>query len=906
MDRTDRGGGRSVRPSKPTGLESWLAWATLLTAPACLEDQAGAREGREQQALGTTIEPRAATPREPSLGCNGEPLPPCDGPFTGAACDLPCMGDGDAHACGIDRTCHSDGRTYAVATRNAVLYAASPEDADDVVEAAFETWIVEHPGDLGVAAGLSAVDIELHRIGDFRSAAGPLTIFRFTQTHHDLPVLAPDGIITLVYGPQGAVAVTGAVIDGRTRYDHRDVQATAAKATHSLLAHASAHSGVPTAELEVGHATPVAIPMRQAVGWAGFVRRKTGASVARVIVDADPALGGPVLPLWSYQEAAVAGLADTQPIQVHALETTGDPSALAFTDQTMLTTGAPLLGSVEDASQEIQLATGRVVLLDLHGALEDALETAATRVLHPTGDFLAEAGPELSAQTAYHLFQSWYDFIDQRLTDPVTGAKRWDSANLVYSNGMSAGDTPPGTYQPRVLAFTNVNPADCPASANACAEQSGYRADREPALTFPELAHIPPGASKQETTGKMKLRNYLEPVTFAHELGHIIDLFAGGGITDDIAPGCAGSCTYECVEGTTDEAPPLTETLAQLLTFVFLRQSFDGVDWQHCSIVDMVSINGSKPWTPGPCVPAGEDISVFQRPDACSKPSDYCDRPKDPGVGHRCCFDDEDLSDCTLVFPAQCPVGDTGPSGGMGTGTARPVPTGMCEHRQGYATNSVFQAFWQWLNGQRCEPTAPFACISVSWGLGVDPMAATTDALLYAMRVNVLTYDELFEEMARYVSCTYGEAAYAEFNAVACNHGLRDCALAAPMKCESCGNGVREGSETCDGSDWLYPRCDAMPEYSGGTLTCDPDTCTLDESQCTMPGLDTTAGTMTPEESTTTTGVDSGPAMETETDPGAIDAGSAGCECRAGASHGAELALFPLSLLGARRRRRSV
>jgi hypothetical protein len=76
---------------------------------------------------------------------------------------------------------------------------------------------------------------------------------------------------------------------------------------------------------------------------------------------------------------------------------------------------------------------------------------------------------------------------------------------------------------------------------------------------------------------------------------------------------------------------------------------------------------------------------------------------------------------------------------------------------------------------------------------------------------------EGLEEMARYVSCTYGEAAYAEFNAVACNHGLRDCALAAPMKCESCGNGVREGSETCDGSDWLYPRCDAMRPGLGET-----------------------------------------------------------------------------------------
>jgi hypothetical protein len=296
MDRTDRGGGRSACSSWTAGRSSVLAMAALLAAPACVEGHVGVAEALEAEAPSTTVEARAVTPREPELGCDGEPLPPCDGPFTGAACDLPCVG-GDARECGVDRTCHSDGRTYALATRNAVLYPGSPEDADDLVEAAFETWIVEHPGELGLAAGLSAHDIELHRVGDFRSAAGPLTIFRFAQTYHDLPVLAPDGIVTLVYGPQGAVGVTGAVVDGRTRYDHRDVQATAATATQSMLAHASAHSGVPAAELEVGHATPVAMPIRHAVGWAGFVRRKSGASVARVIVDADLEHDGAVLPL---------------------------------------------------------------------------------------------------------------------------------------------------------------------------------------------------------------------------------------------------------------------------------------------------------------------------------------------------------------------------------------------------------------------------------------------------------------------------------------------------------------------------------------------------------------------------------------------------------------------------------
>jgi hypothetical protein len=834
--------------------------------------------------------------------CQETPQPPCEGPFTGAACDLPCHAGVVPLHCGLERTCHSDGSTYGLAVRNALLYVASTDVPDAVVEAAFEAWIVEHPSDLGLSAGLSADDIELHPLGDFRSSAGRLTIFRFMQTYHGVPVLAPDGMVTLVYGPQGAVSVTGAIIDGRTPYDHRDVQAPADQAVRSMLAHASARSGVPMGELRIEHATPVAMPMRRAIGWAGFVRREGGAKVARVIVDADPSFEGAVLPLWSYRESSVAGLGDTQPIEVHGLDTSGDLTSLAYSDHATLTTGAPLLGSVDDASLEIQLATERVVLLDLHGAVENDLVSSATRVLDPMGAFLANAGTGLSAQTAYHLFQGWYDFIDAHLTDPVSGAKRWDSANLLYSNGMYPSDTPPGTYSPRVLAFADANAANCAAGAVACANYSGYPAGIEPALTFPELTHTPVGASNQETTGTMRLLgDGIEPITFAHEFGHIIDLFTGGGITWDLAPDCGGACTLECVEDTTDEAPPLTESIAQLLAFVFLHQSFAGVDWQHCSIVDMISRNGLNPWTPGPCIPAGEDISLFQRPGPagpCPKPSQYCDKPEDPGVSPRCCFDDEDLSECTLVLPVHCPVGATGPTGGMGTGTARAVPTGLCGENRGYGTNSLFQALWQLLNGQRCDSAAPFACVSVAWGPGVDPSEATTDALLYALRVNALTYEQFFAAMATYVSCTYGPAAYDEFNTVVCNHGIRDCAAPASLTCETCGNSVREGAEECDGTDWRYTRCEELPQYSGGTLTCDPATCMLDESQCVMPGLDTTAGTMTPGESTTT-------GSGTDTDPGAAGSGADGCGCRARGASGSWIIIFLLSLTGARRRRRA-
>jgi hypothetical protein len=181
-------------------------------------------------------------------------------------------------------------------------------------------------------------------------------------------------------------------------------------------------------------------------------------------------------------------------------------------------------------------------------------------------------------------------------------------------------------------------------------------------------------------------------------------------------------------------------------------------------------------------------------------------------------------------------------------------------------------------------------------------MEATTAALLYAMRINALTYDELFDGMATYVSCTYGAAAHDEFNAVLCNHGIRDCAEPAPMICENCGNRVREGSETCDGNDWLLIRCEDDPLYDGGVLTCDQNTCRLDHAQCTMPGLDTTAGTMSPEDPATSGSAET--YAETENDAEAGGTESGGCGCLVPASNRGGLLVLSLSMLGAVRRRR--
>jgi MYXO-CTERM domain-containing protein len=836
--------------------------------------------------------------------CGGAPMPACNGPLTGVSCTLPCLDSSgsDATACGVDAYCHSDGTVYGLSTRNAVLWHGSPADGDAEIQAAFEAWITGHEAELGLDDGLEPDDLALTRARDFRSSMGSLRLFRFTQAHRGFPVLAPDGIVTLVYGPQGAISITGAIIDGRTPYANEDVQVSEAEAVRAMLWHARRQPGIGVGELEVVHVNRVAVPAAQAIAWVGVVQRPGGAPLARVVVDADPVFTGPLPALWDYRDVAAPGLTNTQPVQVHTVDPAGAPAVLTYSNENTLTTGAPLLGSVDDVSLEIQLATEAVVVLDLQGQSGGRVDLFGRRVTSPTGDFLAAGGAELAAQVAYHLFQGWYDFVDGRLTDPAFGAKRWDSATEVSTNGVRTSDTPAGTFAPRVLAFVNTTSQDCPVQGVACATAVGYAPMSAQVIAFPELLHVPTGATQPEALGLMTLPGAgIHPVTFAHELGHIVDLFAGAGITLDLAPACVGPCVLECIEDTTDEAPPLSESIAQLLALAFLLQSFDGVTFDYCPIVDLVSRNGSKPWTPGSCIPSGEDISLLERPGACAKGPDYCDKPQAPAIRRECCFDDEDLTDCTIHIPDGCEVGAAGPTGGTGTGTARPMPTGFCDPGPGYRTNSLFQAFWQLLEGQRCEPTPPFACVSVEWPPGVSPLEAATDALLYALRLNVLTYEQLLDAMATYVSCTYGPAAYDDFNAVACAHALRGCAEPAPMVCQTCGNGVREGTEGCDGTDWLLTRCDDLPLFDGGTLTCDQSTCVLDPSQCTMPGLDTTDGTMPLDGST------SAPSTETETAPAGGGHAEDGCGCRTDAAGGGALApTFLILLLGAMRRRRDV
>lgn len=54
-----------------------------------------------------------------------------------------------------------------------------------------------------------------------------------------------------------------------------------------------------------------------------------------------------------------------------------------------------------------------------------------------------------------------------------------------------------------------------------------------------------------------------------------------------------------------------------------------------------------------------------------------------------------------------------------------------------------------------------------------------------------------------------------------------------PDECPSCGNGVTDGQEECDGEDLAGATCESLG-YDGGPLTCVAATCAYDTSQCVI------------------------------------------------------------------------
>jgi MYXO-CTERM domain-containing protein len=868
-----------------------IAWAALSPWTACNRSAPPSAVEGTQPHEGLRVSPSDVAPTE--LDCRGSAFPACPRGTAGRQCDLDCTPGFDQ--CEVHYYCHADGRVLGLRAAGTYLFPhTSPDHEPRQVRDDLEQWISAHEVDLGFPDGLSRDSLRIEVTENAEAAQGLLTIHRLHQYYDasgQTALVVGDGsMITVEANAFGVLAVKGTIIDPRVAYAHSASQAGSQQAKASIQHHVAVREAVTAQDVEILDLGVVAVPGANVIGWQGVAGINGQISSATVIVAAVPHVTG-LLPLVQYQDHTANGLTNTVEIDVISENLGSDINSLPISEATVssLFNGAALLGSIDDISMDPQLATEAVVTLDLHGGeLEDVLGPADfDRFTGATGDFdVTQPSLGFDAQRYHHLAMETYALVDH-----VT-AGAWDSALPRFTkpvpdpmNPMNTieiprtTDHPPGQFRPRILNATNHPSLGGPTG------QATYAHIRN-LNPIPELFQQPGPAQESEVIAYIRLPPGSAPAhVFFHELGHAVDTFMAPGYAKNFIPSCMVGCDDTCDEDTSDEALPLTETIAQLFA-LWQYQRIAGIPHDDCGIIAAIMTGAGQGSTlvhhPS-CMDDLDQISMFIRPDdpACTD-SDFCDKPS--------------------VNEVEADVG----------------PPYVCDATEGYNVTSMLQVWWNALHGQYCEPTHPFTCstiLGVAWPPGCDAPGSTTAcatadevvglALVYATRTNPLTYADFLDALAGFVACNYGGDAYLEFNQGLCDHQLRECDEQLPIICQSCGNGLREGTEDCDGLDLSVPELGVVPTcqdfgYTDGTLLCDMS-CAYDFSQCTLTGttneeLDSTA---------TADGPSADSSSENSGSSGTAGAGGGGgCQCSTDGSRTTPWLLASVVGVGARRRRR--
>lgn len=356
------------------------------------------------------------------------------------------------------------------------------------------------------------------------------------------------------------------------------------------------------------------------------------------------------------------------------------------------------------------------------------------------------------------------------------------------------------------------------------------------------------------------------PDTFSHEIAHYVDCHAAPGFAITNQPNrCpnGGPCVDPCTEDSTDEALPLIETIAQVIATGLLRD-VGPYDFESCDVLADISGALQPPHTEtcfDTTPPSIDVLSVLSRGPCADV---RCDKPDG--------------------FDAY--------AGSMD-------PTGWCDRAHGYDVYSVMQPMWELMHARSCTPDEPYVCETVPLPAGVDPAVLAMDAFLYGVRTNPMTYQQLLDAVAVRVACEYGEQVYDAFNQIVCHHGWRACDAPMPTVCEDCGNGIREGGEQCDGSDFSGPDC-ADLQMTGELVGCD--------TSCMLVCMEEPAADETADGGGEAGGVTSSSSgagsTGTGTETGGDDGSGGGCTCRhEGPVRGDRWPMLALAMLWVVRRR---
>ena len=810
----------------------------------------------------------------------GEPVEECPAGLTGPNCELTCDW-ADGENCSYREYCHRDGRTAGVLGLGAFLFGLDGQESDgSVFGDLLKGWLAAHPSVVGLRDDLRAGDLDLEF---WKSVShGSLFTAYFTQRYRGLPLLGSESIVVLS-GPKDRVSlIRGSIVDNAENYEHYDEQCPASTAEASLLYHASDYGGGPIDQLAVSELRLYGVPSLKRVVWGGDVVSGT-VSVGFYAVSADPNVDESEIAKLVYKaDEPELDLSDETSIEAYSHDLSASPYGwpdVTYTVNDQIAGGLPLLGSTYDG--EVQLATGRVFVRDLNGHIAKEIHLAGqTRITSKDGSFLSDAGAEFNAQRYYHIFQGLYEITDRFLAVPTEPELRqWDSLKGDES-GFAAG-----TFQPRVVIFARSG--EC-AGAVGCAQSLPVDVGNEG--DDPEFYHRAEGAVVNEPLGAAHFRENAQIKTITHEFGHVADIFLYPGMSQGMI--CV-DCPESCKENTSDEAPPLKETIAQLFSLLYFYSAWSSVDETDCQAVQEISSNGTYAETPGPCMADLGQVAYLVRDEDCPVGAGFCDKPDDVEKKHVCCTPGPDDPEC--IANNDC-----------NSGGKKSVPTGLCGTADGYRTNSAFEAFWQLLVGSVCSPLDPYTCTPIELPEEVDPLEAAARAFFYSLRTGPESYEELFDRILAYYSCEYGEDAFLDVQEIFCNHLIvDDCTEPPPMQCYECGNGILEPGEACDLTQ-VTETCESMG-YDGGVVKCTTE-CKVSYEECfydmTSSSSEATGESISTGESLSTGDSMSGGDSETTT----AGPEEEGCGCRAGledsdTSWGFGCAILLVGTLRRRRRR---
>lgn len=710
---------------------------------------------------------------------DGEAVCECDPGFTGPECDIPCE---DGVACELKVFYHGNGTVNGALMRGGTLFDASNEAE---VAQGLEQWFAAHHELLSLdpVELLDVFDELVPAEPQFREH-GQLRTLTLEQTYRGYRIFGPEAQITATYAPgKGVIAFMGTVADPREDYQGLTDTVSQVLAEQAILDRwlevGDVTEGVSVAAMEL-----VAVPQAKSMGWYGRLER-ANEKYGYVVVPAAPDVTGGVPPtVLGYGLLRHESPGDLVSIDVLGPPFTDDiAEATETTLWSSLPTGGPLQGSTftpQGVQEGIKLGSSRVQIYD---AQNMALGTSPAALVSPDATF--DAGP--ADEVPWSMQSNYLHILAALKTIESVKQGSWDHRDV----WKAAGWLP--EMAARLVVFVRAGSGSCP-DAGACYDTHGYP---EIAKWF-DLDHefyraTPGGALTDQPTIALSV---LSPGTTHHELGHFFDDFSGAGMTS--TNGTPGMCIpnpmspADCVPGchpdTIDEAPPLAETIANMVGSALTVSSYGAIGFDDDCYDGFYSASWRGTLTPAPssaCATAQADITQFADT-----------RPTSPELG-------QDF---------------------------------YCAKQPGYRQYPVLQAWWSMLHGKVCDGQAPWTCDDIT-GLP-SPARVGLEALQYGLSVSNHQWYEMFiENVGIYYACQYGPSVHADYVQVMSNHGLMEPGTMPPVCPDLCGDGIEGPNEACDdgntssgdgcssactvegggGGGVDGTPCDSLYDYPGGT-----------------------------------------------------------------------------------------